>query len=255
MFTQDERRALVFLAVITAVGAAFRVVRTAGAPGAESDPGVVAPALAGADIVRQAEQSRRAEELARPLGPGERVDVDRAGLDELQRLPRVGRALAQRILDERDAHGPFGSLAGLRRVSGVGPRMLRELESRVTFGGVAPAAGAAEQAATAGAGGAAGVPPAAPPAGRQPPALWVGRAADAPAGGQARVSGCARAPDLNHAGAADLACLPGIGPVLAERIVAERTAHGPFRELADLTRVPGLGRARVERLRDLVTIP
>jgi competence protein ComEA len=50
-------------------------------------------------------------------------------------------------------------------------------------------------------------------------------------------------------------CLPGFGKALAERIVADRKAHGPFRDIADLTRVPGIGPARSERLRGLVTIP
>jgi DNA uptake protein ComE-like DNA-binding protein len=43
--------------------------------------------------------------------------------------------------------------------------------------------------------------------------------------------------------------------VLAERIVADRKARGPFRDVSDLARVPGVGRVRSERLRGLVTIP
>jgi competence protein ComEA len=47
--------------------------------------------------------------------------------------------------------------------------------------------------------------------------------------------------------------LPGIGPVTAQKIVAWRTTHGPFRSVEDLDDVPGIGPARVEQLRDLVT--
>jgi competence ComEA-like helix-hairpin-helix protein len=54
--------------------------------------------------------------------------------------------------------------------------------------------------------------------------------------------------DLNAAGAAELVRLPGVGPVLAERIMAEREAGGPFTSVEDLTRVPGLGPARVRAL-------
>jgi competence protein ComEA len=54
---------------------------------------------------------------------------------------------------------------------------------------------------------------------------------------------------------AELLCLPGIGPALAERLVAERAAHGPFRDIADLARVKGLGAVRIERLKGSVTIP
>lgn len=47
--------------------------------------------------------------------------------------------------------------------------------------------------------------------------------------------------DLNRASAAELALLPGIGVTLAERIMQYRQRHGPFRRLADLQRVHGIG--------------
>jgi competence protein ComEA len=55
--------------------------------------------------------------------------------------------------------------------------------------------------------------------------------------------------DLNRAGLAELDALPGIGPVLARRIVAHRAAHGAFREPEDLLAVPGIGPRLLERLR------
>lgn len=57
---------------------------------------------------------------------------------------------------------------------------------------------------------------------------------------------------LNHATEADLESLPGVGPVLAERIVAHRESHGPFQEVEDLLQVPGIGEAKLASLRDLV---
>lgn len=252
MFTSDERRALVFLAVVTAVGAAFRATRSAGVT--QAGVAAVAPELPGGDIVRQAAQSRRAEALARPLAVGERVDVDRAPADELQRLPRVGPALARRIVEEREAHGPFGTLESLRRVTGVGPRLLRDLASHVTFGGVVPAAAPGSSPwPTAGS---AALQPSRPARlGSSNALVWVASSAPAARASASKPSGCARPPDLNHATVAELVCLPGIGPALAERVVAERAAHGPFRDVADLARVKGLGAARIERLRGSVTIP
>jgi competence protein ComEA len=70
------------------------------------------------------ETARKAAALARPLQPGERIDLDRADVSEITRLPRVGPALAQRIVAWRSAHGPFGSLARLDSVPGVGPKLL-----------------------------------------------------------------------------------------------------------------------------------
>ena len=58
--------------------------------------------------------------------------------------------------------------------------------------------------------------------------------------------------DLNTATAEQLDALPGIGPVTAEKIVAYRTAHGPFRSLAALDAIPGIGPTRIENLKGLV---
>jgi len=47
--------------------------------------------------------------------------------------------------------------------------------------------------------------------------------------------------DINMATRAQLELLPGIGPQLAERVVADRDEHGLFASLDDLQRVPGIG--------------
>lgn len=60
--------------------------------------------------------------------------------------------------------------------------------------------------------------------------------------------------DLNAAGESDLDALPGIGPVLAGRIVAHRRAHGPYRSPDDLLAVPGIGPRLLERLLPHVTV-
>jgi competence protein ComEA len=55
--------------------------------------------------------------------------------------------------------------------------------------------------------------------------------------------------DPNRASAAELDRLPGVGPALAGRIVAEREAGGDFATVAGLTRVSGVGPATLEKLR------
>ena len=84
------------------------------------------------------ETARRAASLARPLAPGERIDLDHADVTEITRLPRIGPALAQRIVAWRAEHGLFGSLERLDSVSGVGPRLLEALHPWVTFSGILP---------------------------------------------------------------------------------------------------------------------
>lgn len=60
--------------------------------------------------------------------------------------------------------------------------------------------------------------------------------------------------DLNRATAAELEKLPGIGPVLAKRIVEWRETHGPFQSVQDLLKVPGIGPKTLEGLLDKVTV-
>ena len=60
--------------------------------------------------------------------------------------------------------------------------------------------------------------------------------------------------DLNAATVADLDGLPGIGPVLAQRIVEHRERSGPFRTVEQLDDVPGIGPATYAELAELVTV-
>lgn len=61
------------------------------------------------------------------------VDLDTAGVEAIDRLPRVGPALARRIVANRDSLGRFRTLAALRRVKGIGPATLARLAPLVTF--------------------------------------------------------------------------------------------------------------------------
>jgi competence protein ComEA len=60
---------------------------------------------------------------------------------------------------------------------------------------------------------------------------------------------------LNQADASVLEDLPGVGPVLAERIVAHREANGPFDTVEDLLEVPGIGEAKLAAMRDSISVP
>jgi competence protein ComEA len=60
--------------------------------------------------------------------------------------------------------------------------------------------------------------------------------------------------DLNEATEEALQTLPGVGPVLAARIVERRVARGPFRRVEELQDVKGIGRKRVEQLRPWVRV-
>ncbi len=98
------------------------------------------------------------------------------------------------------------------------------------------------------------VPPAprecAPEGRGEPPRHWLGCATDA---GAPRALAdderllLGRPLDPNRAGARELAFVPGLSRRLAEEIVADREAHGPYVRIADLERVRGIGPKRLAR--------
>jgi competence protein ComEA len=99
--------------------------------------------------------------------------------------------------------------------------------------------------------------PMTPPLPRVPQsAADSGRAAGTPAETSAAGTGrrAGARIDLNRAGPTELDALPGIGPVLAGRIVAHRELHGPFRRAEDLLAVRGIGPRLLERLRDRIEV-
>ncbi len=60
--------------------------------------------------------------------------------------------------------------------------------------------------------------------------------------------------DINRADREALLALPGIGPVLAERIIAYREAHGPFKSVDELTAISGIGERNINIFRKLVYV-
>lgn len=173
-----------------------------------------------------AEGDRRAE----PLAPGERIDPNRADEAELDRLPGIGPATAHSIVSARDSGLVFRSAGDLAAVRGIGPALVKRIESSLDLSATPP---------------------------RTPPRrLASGREPRRP-GGEARAARSSASPaagriDVNRADVADLQRLPGIGPALAARIVEARRQR-LFGSLDDLQRVSGIGAATVARLRDVAT--
>jgi competence ComEA-like helix-hairpin-helix protein len=210
--TPQERTALVVIGLLLAAGLGVRLA----APGPE--PAVwEAEDAPGRTAAPRAEVQQALSEAARralPLDPGELLDPNQVDAVELARLPRVGPAVAARIVAHREEHGPFRSRQELLAVRGVGPAVLEAISPYLSLPEAAPVTGPASASRT-------------------------GAGSAAPSGPV----------DVNRAPAGELMRIPGVGPALAARIVEERRTGGPFRTLDELTRVTGIGERTVERMR------
>ena len=98
------------------------------------------------------------------------------------------------------------------------------------------------------------VPAELPPGGGAGAGAGVGGSGSGAAGAGGGAGAAAQVVDLNTADATALETLPGIGPALAERILAWRDEHGGFRSVEDLLEVSGIGEGRFAELQDRVTV-
>jgi len=65
-----------------------------------------------------------------PCGPG-RININTASSEQLQTLPRVGPAIAARIINDRETNGPFNEIGELTRVKGIGPKTLERMKDLI----------------------------------------------------------------------------------------------------------------------------
>jgi competence protein ComEA len=168
-----------------------------------------------------------------------RVDLNDAARAELEQVPHVGPKLAQAIDDHRKTKGPFKSVEELRDVKGVGPATFDKVRPYLRV--EAPRAPAASAAETD------------PPILERKKAAPETKAASPPM----RTAGVRKLQpgdppiNINTGTYQQLLQLPDVGPVTAQAIVAAR-AEKPFRTLADLDAVKGIGPKKLEKLKQFV---
>jgi competence protein ComEA len=63
---------------------------------------------------------------------GEKINLNTATLEELDTLPRIGPAIAQRIIDYRTANGPFKRIEDIQNVKGIGPATFEQIKDLIT---------------------------------------------------------------------------------------------------------------------------
>jgi competence protein ComEA len=66
--------------------------------------------------------------------PGEKVNINTAGVDELVALPGIGKAYAERIIEYRQKNGPFKRIEDILNVRGIGEKTFERIRDRLTLG-------------------------------------------------------------------------------------------------------------------------
>lgn len=64
----------------------------------------------------------------------DKININTASLDELQKLPRIGAKVAQRIIDYRKTHGKFKKIEELMKVKGIGEKIYKGIKDSITVG-------------------------------------------------------------------------------------------------------------------------
>lgn len=61
-----------------------------------------------------------------------KININTASKRELLRLPGIGSVLAQRIIEYREANGPFRAIEEIMKVKGIGPKLFDRIKDRIT---------------------------------------------------------------------------------------------------------------------------
>jgi comEA protein len=64
----------------------------------------------------------------------QKININTASLEELQKLPRIGPKIAQRVIDYRKANGSFKKVEEIMKVKGIGEKTFNRLKDLITVG-------------------------------------------------------------------------------------------------------------------------
>jgi len=138
--TRQERLVIQFLALFFVVGTAIHLIREKTGPddtlkisgnlGEASDFKARAEKVDSIFFSKQHPQEPEVV-LSQTVSVTQKIDLNRATLEDLMRLPKIGEVTAQRIIDYRTAHNGFTSVDELVNVKGIGEKTLERIKNEV----------------------------------------------------------------------------------------------------------------------------
>ncbi|MCK5817085.1 MAG: helix-hairpin-helix domain-containing protein [Candidatus Marinimicrobia bacterium] len=124
MFTKKEKNIILIVALILLLGAVGFVVRKV----IKKQRVLRSSDISMKDTFQREDESREESKI-----PTEPVNINTAGLMEIEALPFLGMERSKDIIEYRDKNGPFKSLDELTNISGIGPKTLDKLKPLITL--------------------------------------------------------------------------------------------------------------------------
>ena len=124
MFTKKEKNIILVIALVLLLGAVGFLVRR-----------IIKKqrTLRTADVSMKDEFKRENENFGGSTIPSEPVNMNTAGLMEIEALPYLGVERAKDIIEYRDKNGPFKDIQELTNISGIGEKTLEKLKPLITL--------------------------------------------------------------------------------------------------------------------------
>ncbi|MDD3716453.1 MAG: ComEA family DNA-binding protein [Candidatus Marinimicrobia bacterium] len=124
MFTKKEKNIILIIALVLMAGALWSLLRTVVK---KQRP------LSSGDIRMESAFQREDEQRSESDLPLKPVDINTAGLMEIEALPYIGMEKAKALIAYREEHGPFSSPDELTRIKGIGPATVEKLKPFITL--------------------------------------------------------------------------------------------------------------------------